>query len=95
MINPAPSFKIYRLLATVLASGALLGGCQSPMYSGANDMGGSVAEPAYKVGGKPDQADDDADAASQAGQGSSDAAGRQYEYRGGRDPITGKAKTQM
>lgn len=95
MINPAPSFKICRLLATVLISGALLGGCQSPMYSGANDMSGSVAEPPYKVGGKPDQADDDADTASEAEPGSSDAEGRQYEYRGGRDPITGKAKTQM
>lgn len=78
----------------------LLGGCQSPMYSGTpDDMGASIApdyapgtyEPPAKVGGQYDA--DEETASPQADQSAEQ--GKRYEYRGGRDPITGRAKTQM
>ena len=80
------------VLATVVAALAL-GGCQSPMYSGSpDDMGyrHSVApssDPSY-VGRK--EAADDAQPADPSW-----SAEQQYEYRGGRDPSTGRANTQL
>lgn len=81
------------LIAAALASLAL-GGCQSPMYSGTpDDMSGSIApayspdtyEPPAKVG----RADQD-ETEQQVPQDDT-----KYVYRGGRDPITGKAEKQM
>ena len=81
------------LIAAGLASLAL-GGCQSPMYSGTPEyMSASVApayspdtyEPPARVG-RTDQDEPEQ-------QVSQDDA--KYVYRGGRDPITGKAEKQM
>jgi hypothetical protein len=79
-------------LATVFAALAL-GGCQSPMYSGTpDDMSHSYSvapshDPSY-VG--RNEAADDAQPADQSW-----SAEQQYEYRGGRDPATGRANTQL
>jgi len=77
-------------LAALLAAVAL-GGCQSPMYSGTpDDMSYSVAptsDPSY-VGRT--EAAYDAQPADQSW-----TAEQQYEYRGGRDPSTGRATTQL
>lgn len=89
-----PSLKICSLLAAALFFGATLSGCQSPMYGGADEMTGSVAGPTYKVGGRP-EAEEEADPAEHSAADASVDRDSQYEYRGGRDPITGKAKTQM
>ncbi len=82
----------------VAALGALaLGGCSSAMYGGTpSDMSGSVTsqyapgtyEPPYQVGAAGDHAEP-AEAAPQW------TAEQKYEYRGGRDPLTGRAKIQM
>lgn len=88
-------------LRAAVASGAvLLGGCQSPMYSGtpdeprasvAPDYAPGTYEPPAKVGGNYDADDEEASAEAQP----SSEEVQKYEYRGGRDPITGRAKTQM
>ena len=80
-------------LAALFAAVAL-GGCQSPMYSGTPDdmsyKSYSVAptsDPSYV--GRPEAAYD-AQPADQSW-----TAEQQYEYRGGRDPSTGRATTQL
>jgi hypothetical protein len=85
---------VCRRAALVLAlfSAVALGGCQSPMYSGTPDdtYSYSVApayDPSY-VGGNAQA--DEAEPAQQAW-----AAEQKYEYRGGRDPVSGRASTQM
>ena len=74
-----------------LFSSVALGGCQSPMYSGTPDTYSySVApshDPSY-VGGNPE-----ARAAEPAQQAWTSE--QKYEYRGGRDPVSGRASTQM
>ncbi len=78
-------------LAALFAALAL-GGCQSPMYSGTpDDMGYSysvapTADPSYV--GRNETAEN-----SQPDQ--SWTAEKQYEFRGGRDPSTGRATTQL
>ena len=70
-----------------------LGGCASTMSSATPDdaYSASVAprtyEPPYQVGA---QRDEEEQPAAQEW-----AAEQNYEYRGGRDPVTGRAKTQM
>jgi hypothetical protein len=70
-----------------------LGGCQSPMYSGTpDDMSYSYSvapssDPSYV--GRNEGADDAASA------DQSWTAEQKYEYRGGRDPSTGRANTQL
>jgi len=85
------------LLAAGILAAMALGGCQSAMYSGTpEDMSGSVApaygpdtyEPPYQVGGAKEGGAADQKEAEQSPDG-------QYVYRGGRDPVTGRAKTQM
>lgn len=84
---------VCRRVALVLAlfSAVALGGCQSPMYSGTpDDTYYSVApthDPSY-VGGNAQA--DEAEPAQQAW-----TAEQKYEYRGGRDPVSGRASTQM
>ena len=85
---------VCRRAALVLAlfSAVALGGCQSPMYSGTPDdtYSYSVApayDPSY-VGGNAQA--DEAEPAQQAW-----TAEQKYEYRGGRDPVSGRASTQM
>jgi hypothetical protein len=79
-------------LAALFAALAL-GGCQSPMYSGTpDDMSYSYAvpppaDPSYV--GRNEAADEAAPA------DQSWTAEKQYEYRGGRDPSTGRATTQL
>ncbi len=85
--------------ALVMAAVAALalGGCASTMSSGTPDdaYGASVApsyapetyEPPYQVGAQRDEEEQPAAQAS--------AAEQKYEYRGGRDPVTGRAKTRM
>jgi hypothetical protein len=82
-------------LAAALAAALALGGCQSPMYSGTPDdsYSQSVApkyapgtyEPPYGVGGQRDEEEPAQEWSAE----------QKYEYRGGRDPATGRAKTQM
>ncbi|MTD94519.1 hypothetical protein GIW81_09270 [Hyphomicrobium sp. xq] len=74
-----------------------LGGCASTMSSGTPDdaYSASIApsyapgtyDPPYQVGA---QRDEEEQPAAQAW-----AAEQKFEYRGGRDPVTGRAKTQM
>jgi hypothetical protein len=80
------------LLAAALAALALAG-CQSPMYSGTPDDMGYAVAPTYEdrsYVGRNEQAGDAKPAEQQAW-----TADRSYEYRGGRDPVSGKAGTQM
>jgi hypothetical protein len=82
--------------AIVAATCLALGGCQSPMYSGVPDdqFTGSIApsyapgtyEPPSKVGRAEEEDHEPMPTAR---------AEPQYEYRGGRDPVTGRAKTQL
>ena len=79
-------------LAALFAALAL-GGCQSPMYSGTPDdmsYSYSVAPPADPSYVGRNEAADDAQPADQSW-----TAEQQYEYRGGRDPSTGRATTQL
>jgi hypothetical protein len=89
-------FKRYSSKTAALAAlfaAVALGGCQSPMYSGTpDDMSYSyavapTADPSY-VGRK--ETADDAQPADQSW-----TAEQKYEYRGGRDPSTGRANTQL
>lgn len=78
-------------LFAALLGAAFLGGCQSPMYSGTPDDTGSVTAPVsgetYDPPAKVGRSAEEPEASSDDD--------RQYEYRGGRDPITGRAQTQM
>ncbi len=90
------AFSRYSSKAAALAAlfaALALGGCQSPMYSGTPDdmsYSYSVAPPADPSYVGRSQAADDAQPADQAW-----TAEQQYEYRGGRDPSTGRANTQL
>lgn len=78
-------------LTVALLAALSLGGCQSPMYSGTpDDM--SAVPPSYQERsyiGRNEQADEQQPAEEPS------TAERKYEYRGGRDPVTGRANTQM
>ena len=84
-------------LVVAAVAALVLGGCASTMSSGTPDDASSASiapsyapgtyEPPYQVGA---QRDEEEQPASQEW-----AAEPNYEYRGGRDPITGRAKTQM
>lgn len=88
-------------LAITLGAALLCAGCQSPMYSGMpeEDFSRSAAsayapgtyEPPYQVGrhGEEDLEEEEVAAPVQA------EVEQKYQYRGGRDPVTGRAKTQM
>jgi hypothetical protein len=83
-------FLRHTAVAAVLFCAVALGGCQSPMYSGTpEDMSYAVApsyDPSYV--GRSDKTE---------GQPAEQAwsAEQKYEYRGGRDPVTGRANSQM
>ena len=93
------SIVYLRRSALVVAAVAALalGGCASAMSSGTPDDASSASiapgyapgtyAPPYQVGA---QRDEEEQPASQEW-----TAEQKYEYRGGRDPITGRAKTQM
>lgn len=75
-------------LGAALLGAAVVAGCQSPMYSGTpDDMSAGHQDRSY-VGGEPE-----ADAAPP--RSASPTREQDYEYRGGRDPVTGRAKTRM
>ena len=84
-------------LVVAAVAALALGGCASTMYSGTPDDASSASiapsyapgtyEQPYQVGA---QTDDEEHPAAQEW-----TAEQKYEYRGGRDPITGRAKTQM
>jgi hypothetical protein len=84
-------FKRRAAVAAALFSALALGGCQSPMYSGTpDDMSYAVApnyDPSYV--GRSDKTDE-----AQPGE-QTWTAEQKYEYRGGRDPVTGRASSQM
>jgi hypothetical protein len=93
-----PMIYLRRGALVVAAAAALaLGGCASTMSSGTPDdtYSASIApsdapgpyQPPYQVGA---QRDEEEQPASQEW-----TAEQKYEYHGGRDPITGRAKTQM
>jgi hypothetical protein len=92
--------RFRELSFAVLAVGLVLalGGCQSPMYAGSPDDGASLA-PIYA----PGTYEPPYDQRSNVGRGAEEkpsqsdvsAPAEAYEYRGGRDPVTGRAKTQM
>ena len=85
------SFGRRAAVGAMVFSALALGGCQSPMYSGSpEDMNYSVApgsNPSYV--GRSEKTDED-QSADQAW-----TAEQKYEYRGGRDPVTGRANSQM
>jgi hypothetical protein len=87
------SFKIAPALALTCLAGLALGGCQSPMYSGTpEDMSYAVA-PTYSPGnpayiGRNENAGEEPSEQAWTAE-------RNYEYRGGRDPVSGRATTQM
>ncbi|KAB2941541.1 MAG: hypothetical protein K8F92_11520 [Hyphomicrobium sp.] len=73
-------------LAAAFLGALVLAGCQSPMYSRTpDDMNAPYQDRSY-VGGQPTE--------ERPLEASPDAE-QEYEYRGGRDPVTGRAKTQM
>jgi hypothetical protein len=79
-------------LAAALLS-VMLAGCQSAMYGGIpDDMSGSVTQAPYRVGGKTEA---EADEAPLPPAQSASFEGKDSVYRGGRDPVTGRAKIQM
>jgi hypothetical protein len=92
MYQHTHSYRIYLILAAA-ALCAGLGGCESAMYGGTpDDMSAAIAQPPYQVGGISNEEPEEVQSAPE--RHASDE-GRQYEYRGGRDPVTGRAKTQM
>ena len=94
--KPMHTLSRYALVVAAVAALAL-GGCASTMSSGTPDDAHSASiapgyapgiyEPPYQVGA---QRDEEEHPAAQEW-----AAEQKYEYRGGRDPVTGRAKTQM
>jgi uncharacterized protein YceK len=77
-------------LVVAAAAALALGGCASTMSSGTPDDAygaSSYAPPPYQVGAQRDE--EERPAAQEW------TAEQKYEYRGGRDPVTGRAKTQM
>jgi hypothetical protein len=83
--------KTVSALATTLAVALAVGGCQSPMYSGTPDDMSAVA-PSYQgrsYVGRSERVDEQQPAEENW------TAEQKYEYRGGRDPVTGRANTQM
>ena len=94
------SFHKASTLVVALSAAIACAGCQSPMYSGTAEDGfgrGSAPtyspgtyEPPYQVGGQSEeQSEEEVEPPLQA------EADQKYQYRGGRDPVTGRAKTQM
>ena len=73
-----------------LFSSVALGGCQSPMHSGTSDTYSYSVAPSHPsyVGGN---------AAARAAEPAQQAwtSEQKYEYRGGRDPVSGRASTQI
>ena len=83
--------KTVSALAATLAVALAVGGCQSPMYSGTSDDMSAVA-PRYQwrsYVGRSERADEQQPAEENW------TAEQKYEYRGGRDPVTGRANTQL
>ena len=88
-------------LSVALSAAVMCAGCQSPMYSGvpeeefsrgpAPDYAPGTYEPPYQVGRQSEEQseEEDVEPPVQA------EAEQKYQYRGGRDPVTGRAKTQM
>lgn len=90
-------YLIRNALAVAAVAVLALGGCASNMSSGMTDDGSSASnvpsyapgtyEPPYQVGAPPEEKEQPA-----TQEGGTE---QKYEYRGGRDPLTGRAKTQM
>jgi hypothetical protein len=86
-----------RALVAAAVAALALGGCASTMYSGTPDDASSASiapnyapgtyEAPYQVGAQREE--EERPAAQEW------TAEQKYEYRGGRDPVTGRAKTQM
>ena len=91
----APTLTIALCVAVACA------GCQSPMYSGTAEDGfgrgpapaysPGTYEPPYQVGGRSEEQSEEEEVEPPV-QAEAD---QKYQYRGGRDPVTGRAKTQM
>jgi len=83
-------------VATAFGAAVMMGGCAGPMYAGQPDemyYSAPRSDERSYVGG--DMRDEEVGYDDE--QPVTDAAPHepQYEYRGGRDPITGKAKTRL
>ena len=88
-------------LAVALSAAIVCAGCQSPMYSGTAEDGfgrgpaptysPGTYEPPYQVGGQSEEQSEEEEVEPPL-QAEAD---QKYQYRGGRDPVTGRAKTQM
>jgi hypothetical protein len=77
--------KALSAMGCVALSSLALAGCQSPLYSGTpDDLNAPLTDRSYV--GRGTDADDPPSPPADA---------PRYEYRGGRDPATGRAKTQM
>jgi hypothetical protein len=92
-IDKATNILISLAMVVAVAATLALGGCASTMSSGTPDdaYSASIApnnyERPYQVGAQRD-AEEEAPAQEWTAE-------QKYEYRGGRDPVTGRAKTQM
>jgi hypothetical protein len=94
--KPMNTLSRYALVVAAVAALAL-GGCASTMSSGTPDNAYSASiapsyapgtyEPPYQVGAQRDEEEQPAAQEWTAEQ--------KYEYRGGRDPVTGRARRQM
>jgi hypothetical protein len=97
-LDNSTNILISCVLVVVVACTLALGGCASTMSSGTPDdaYGASIApsyapgtyEPPYQVGAQRDEEEQPESAQAWTAE-------QKYEYRGGRDPVTGRAKTQM
>jgi hypothetical protein len=82
-------------IVLVVCAAAAAGGCAGPMYAGApDDLYYSAAPPSQRSYVGADDAYDDAEY-DQPAATEDWAQETRYEYRGGRDPATGRAKKQL
>jgi hypothetical protein len=96
--DKATNILISLAMVAAVAGTLALGGCASTMSSGTPDdaysasiapsYGPGTYEAPYQVGAQGEEEEQPASAQAWAAE-------QKYEYRGGRDPVTGRAKTQM
>ena len=93
-IDNSTNILISLAMVVAVAATLALGGCASTMSSGTPDdaYSASIApnnyERPYQVGAQRDEEEQPESAQAWTAE-------QKYEYRGGRDPVTGRAKTQM
>jgi hypothetical protein len=91
-VDKSTNILITLAMVVAVAGTLALGGCASTMSSGTPDdvYGAAIVPsyaPPYQVGAQGEEEEQPAPQVWTAEQ--------KYEYRGGRDPVTGRAKTQL